>query len=118
MRPTFHFAGPPVATALRDAMGRIRHAVGGAIGRVIRTATARVRLPGVLPALKWVYSRLPNRHSLTTKIIVVAIVFSIVPVIIYQRLGEAEREKWGLFVNGARERGTLIAAYLTPLQPL
>lgn len=60
------------------------------------------------------WSRLPHRHSLNAKILLVGIVFSLVPFIIYDRLGDADREKSDLLLKAAREQSNLIAAYLTP----
>ncbi len=43
------------------------------------------------------------------------IVFAVVPVIIYDRLGEAERSKSDLLYQSAREQGHLITTFLSPL---
>jgi PAS domain S-box-containing protein len=59
-------------------------------------------------------ARLPHRRSLAVKILVVGIVFAVVPVIVYDRFDEADREKTTLLLKAAREQGRLIATYLEP----
>ncbi len=80
----------------------------------MRIVAEKARTSSFCRGVARLYARLPDRHSLTTKILVVSIVFALVPVLVHQRLGEADTEKWGLFLKGSRERGMLIATYLTP----
>jgi PAS domain S-box-containing protein len=73
-------------------------------------------LPTILRSICQAFGRqMPNRRSLSAKIAVAGLVFIIVPLIIYERLGEAEKDKAELLFQSAREQGRLIALNLTPL---
>ncbi len=61
------------------------------------------------------FAMLPDRHSLTAKILLAGVVFALVPVIIYDRLCEAERGKSDLLYQTAREQGRLITTHLAPM---
>jgi len=61
-----------------------------------------------------IWSRLPDRHGLNAKILLVGVVFVLVPAIVAQRLADADSDKSALLLKAAREQGNLISAYLTP----
>jgi two-component system sensor histidine kinase ChvG len=55
------------------------------------------------------------RRSLAAKAILLAVIFLVVPVILYQQFNKADREKQDLLLSSVREQGHVLAQALLPL---
>ena len=99
----------PSLTALRDLFARqCQKGVERAFERAGRPSMARLLARRLLALL-------PDRNGLAAKIFLAGVVFALVPFIIYDRLGDAERSKSDLLFQSARDQGRLITTYLSPL---
>ncbi len=80
-------------------------------GRLVREALSvlRERLNGLRLAIgRW-------RRGLVAKIVVTALMFSVIPAFIYMELSSADRERNILLLEAGREQGRVLAAALSPI---